>query len=111
MPSALAVNKVLSLDGDGDYVEVVDSTSLHIENQITMEAWVYPIVVEGDKRTIIVKVFAYYFQIEPTSQIAYYFYDTDPEGYHLSEDRVNTNDWTHVALSWRCFRRWDNLGV
>lgn len=68
--SVWAINRALSLDGDGDYVEVPDSTSLHIENQITMEAWVYPTAYEGDKRTIIVKWRAYYFQIEPTSQIS-----------------------------------------
>ena len=39
-PSALAANKVLSLDGDGDYVEVADSATLDIQYPITIEGWV-----------------------------------------------------------------------
>jgi hypothetical protein len=33
-------NRVLSLDGDGDYIEVSDSSSLHtISDAITLEVW------------------------------------------------------------------------
>jgi len=58
-PPAFAVNRVLSLDGDGDYVEVKDSKSLNaINSQVTMEAWIkptafpnqwMPIIYKGDK--------------------------------------------------------------
>jgi len=38
---ALAQNHVLSLDGDGDYVEIADSESLNaINSQVTLEAWI-----------------------------------------------------------------------
>jgi len=56
---AFAVNRVLSLDGDGDYVEITDSESLNaINSQVTMEAWIkatafkkqwMPIIYNGDK--------------------------------------------------------------
>jgi len=40
-PKAIALNCVLSLDGDGDYVEIKDSESLNaINSQVTMEAWI-----------------------------------------------------------------------
>jgi len=40
-PPAFAVNRVLNLDGDGDYVEIADSESLNsINSQVTMEAWI-----------------------------------------------------------------------
>lgn len=39
-PSALAGSKVLSLDGDGDYVDVADSEDLHLQYPITIEGWV-----------------------------------------------------------------------
>ena len=40
-PKAIALNRVLSLDGDGDYVEIADSESLNaINSQVTMEAWI-----------------------------------------------------------------------
>ena len=38
--SVWSQNKVLSLDGDGDYVEVVNNKSLNISEHITMQAWV-----------------------------------------------------------------------
>jgi len=54
-----AQNRVLSLDGDGDYVEIKDSESLNaINSQVTMEAWIKPtdfpkqwnfILFKGDK--------------------------------------------------------------
>jgi hypothetical protein len=39
-PSALAGNKVLSLDGDGDCVRVSSSDSLKISGSFTLELWV-----------------------------------------------------------------------
>jgi hypothetical protein len=60
-PSVLAVNRVLSLDGDGDYVEVADSDVLNnIGRQVTIEAWIkvdrftntgMPIIYKGDRRS------------------------------------------------------------
>jgi len=42
-PSAFTQNRVLSLDGDGDYVEIEDSETLNnIGSQVTMEAWIKP---------------------------------------------------------------------
>ena len=38
--SVWAQNKVLSLDGDGDYVEIPNSEVFDITDQVTMEAWV-----------------------------------------------------------------------
>ena len=42
-----AVNKVLALDGNGDYVAINDSPSLNIGGSVTLEAWVYPVKVKG----------------------------------------------------------------
>ena len=60
IPSAFGVNRVLNLDGDGDYVEIADSESLNaINSQVTMEAWIkatafanqwMPIIYKGDER-------------------------------------------------------------
>jgi len=56
-----AQNRVLSLDGDGDYVEMADSENLNaIDSQVTMEAWVkatmfpnrpMPIIYKGEKQS------------------------------------------------------------
>ena len=52
--------------GGGQGVEVPHSEDMNIRAAITMEAWVYPTTINGDKRTIITKA-AYYLQIEPTA--------------------------------------------
>jgi len=43
---SLPAGKALSLDGDGDYVEISDSPSLHSEREITIVGWVKPNVVD-----------------------------------------------------------------
>ncbi len=58
---AHAQNHVLSLDGDGDYVEITNNAGLNaISSQVTMEAWIHPtafpnqwmpLIYKGDKRT------------------------------------------------------------
>ena len=85
--------------GGGQWVEVPHSDDMDIRDAITMEAWVYPTTIDGEKRTIITKA-AYYLQIEPTSQVATYFYEVVPPGYHLSNGRVNENEWSHVAVTY-----------
>jgi len=39
VPLAFATNKVLSLDGDGDYVSIPHSSSLNVLGNITVEVW------------------------------------------------------------------------
>ena len=93
--------------GAPQYVEVEHSDELNIDEQITMAAWVYPNSLptggQENKFTIVFKL-AYYMQLEPgdgaESPIAYYFYDTTPPGYHISEGIVKANEWSHVAVVW-----------
>ena len=40
---ATGIGSVLSLDGDGDEVRVEDAPSLVITNELTIEAWIYPL--------------------------------------------------------------------
>ena len=93
--------------GKAQYVEVAHCDELDIDEQITMAAWVYPDSLptggQENKFTIVFKA-AYYMQLEPgngnTSQIAYYFYEANPEGYHLSDLTVKPKEWSHVAVVW-----------
>ena len=85
--------------GGGQWVEIPHSDDMDIRDAITMEAWVYPTTINGDMRTIITKA-AYYLQIEPTSQVATYFYEVVPPSYHLSDGRVNENEWSHAAVTY-----------
>jgi len=56
IPSAQALNKVLSLDGDGDYVKIIDSPILNsLDTQITIEAWIRCDKFNGGHSSIIYK--------------------------------------------------------
>jgi hypothetical protein len=93
--------------GAAQYVEVEHSDELNIDEQITMAAWIYPDPLptggQENKFTVVFKA-AYYLQLEPgdgtVSPIAYYFYETTPEGYHISDGTVNSQEWSHIALVW-----------
>jgi hypothetical protein len=69
-----------------------------------MMAWIYPDELpagdQANKFTIFYKN-TYYLQIEPgDGKLAYYFYDTNNPGYHISDGKVKAKEWSHVALSW-----------
>lgn len=101
------LNKAVQMAGEAgkpDYIEVPHSNELDIDEAITMMAWIYPDELpaggQENKFTIFYKN-TYYLQIEPgAGQLAYYFYDTDNEGYHISFGKVKAKEWSHVALVW-----------
>jgi hypothetical protein len=93
--------------GSAQYVEIAHCDEIDIDEQITMAAWLYPDSLptggQENKFTVFFKL-AYYMQLEPgdgkASKIAYYFYDANPPGYHLSDGTVNAGEWTHIAVVW-----------
>ncbi|MBM3235529.1 LamG domain-containing protein [Candidatus Poribacteria bacterium] len=55
-PPAFASNRVLSLDGDGDYVEIVPNENLNaINSQATIEAWIKAEALLNGRMLIIYK--------------------------------------------------------
>jgi len=90
--------------GKAEFIEVPHSDEVDMDEAITMMAWIYldelPAGGQENKFTIFYKN-TYYLQIEPgAGQLAYYFYDTNNPGYHISDGKVNAKEWTHVALAW-----------
>ena len=87
--------------GEPQYVEVEHSDELDIDEQITMAAWIYPDPLptggQENKFTIVFKA-AYY--DGTASPIAYYFYETNPEGYHISDGTIEAGKWSHLAVVW-----------
>ena len=86
------------------FIEVARSDEIDIDEAITMMAWVYldelPVGEQQNKYTIFYKN-TYYLQVEPgDGKLAYYFYDTDNPGYHISFGKVKAKEWTHVAIVW-----------
>jgi len=90
----------LYFDGT-NYLEVVDSPTVGIAEQITMEAWVKPevAVVSGDSMSVMTKDRCYYMQVR-TGKIGNYFYNVNPPGYHLSKKDIKIDDWTHIAITY-----------
>ena len=90
--------------GKAEFIEVPHSDEVDMDEAITMMAWIYPDELpaggQENKFTIFYKN-TYYLQIEPgAGQLAYYFYDTNDPGYHISDGKVKAKEWTHVALVW-----------
>ncbi len=90
--------------GDAAFIEIPHSDEIDIDEAITMMAWIYldelPAGGQENKGTIFYKN-TYYLQVEPgAGQLAYYFYDTDNPGYHISDGRLKAKEWTHVAVVW-----------
>ena len=97
-PPAFAVNRVLSLDGDGDYVEVPDADSLDLSDNFTFEAWVFPTATSGGNM-IFNKEDTYEWAIingnlqwALQTSVTWYWLDTGIS--------VPVNQWTHLALTY-----------
>lgn len=96
--------KMAGAVGNSAYIEVAHSNEIDIDEAISMMAWVYldelPVGPQENKNTIFYKN-TYYLQIEPgEGKLAYYFYDTDNPGYHISFGKVTAKEWTHIAVVW-----------
>lgn len=101
------LGKAVQMDGtagNAEYIEVAHSNEVDIDAAITMMAWIYldehPAGGQENKNTIFYKN-TYYLQIEPgEGKFAYYFYDTDNPGYHISDGKLKVKEWTHIAIAW-----------
>ncbi len=106
VPSAFAANKVLSLDGDGDYVDISDSDSLDISgNEITISAWIN--TTRLDKRQVIAAKTAcgdntWLVEINPLDcdlGILNFFLNAGgSEEQVCSSGSINVGTWYHVAF-------------
>ncbi|MCZ6681238.1 MAG: carboxypeptidase regulatory-like domain-containing protein [Candidatus Poribacteria bacterium] len=95
-PPTLAVNRVLSLDGGGDYIEVSHSDSLDITEAITIEGWVF----QRDAETSNSQAWASKYSGDPWA------WDIHSDGFFVSRDGREDNmlrfsapkdEWFHIA--------------
>jgi hypothetical protein len=49
------IGGALEFDGDGDYIEIIDSNDLHIENQITVSAWIKTDTIDKRWQAVVTK--------------------------------------------------------
>ena len=102
IPSPGRVGQALSFDGN-DYIEILYSPGLLLQNEIAMEAWVYwggasPQTIISNKK-LINQNFGLSIGYGEASRLSMIVYK-DRSGYgstYTSWDYVPSNEWTHVA--------------
>ncbi|NIO44180.1 MAG: hypothetical protein GTN36_01330 [Candidatus Aenigmarchaeota archaeon] len=90
---------------DERYVNVSDSPSLDITDEITIEAWIYPEWVGTTSSPYIVaknygypdgtRTYAFFLHYQPPGQVTGVLNETTIDGII-----ININQWYHVAMSW-----------
>jgi len=95
-PSALAVNRALSLDGDGDLLEVRDVQFSY--QALTLEAWVYNMNDSDEYREIIGTPDSYNFELQSLDGENIMFYAVPERASALSgDDAFQLKIWHHIA--------------
>jgi len=96
------VDGALSFDGVDDYVEVLDSTSLDITDEITIETWIKPkeyTYIEW----VVSKYKAYHLGLDSDSRINHVRFELQISElsriYTSSDGTVNLNEWNHIAVT------------
>jgi hypothetical protein len=89
------------------YVEIADSETLGVSDQITMSAWIKPseIYVGGEwqeRNCIVAKKRAYYLDISETGSLACYMYNVQPQEWLVGETDLTglANTWIHIAATY-----------
>ena len=91
----------LAFDGVDDYVRVIDSPSLRMTSQMTLEAWIYPTGLGGGtgSGTIISRKGEYEIGRNPDGSIWWAIANSSPGWTGISTGYIAPlNQWTHLAL-------------
>jgi prepilin-type N-terminal cleavage/methylation domain-containing protein len=88
----------LQFNNSSNYVEIIDSDSLTMPKQLTIEAWV-KLSVNNEALTFINKNSEYVVGIDSSGFLRG---DTSANGFswQLSNDYIETNKWIHIVLTW-----------
>lgn len=97
--------KALSFDGVDDLVTVPDSASLDLGDGMTLEAWVKPDTVGTNFKTVLLKewgndYFVYGLDLDDQGKPFGAAYANDSLEVVEGPDAVQTNAWTHLAVSY-----------
>lgn len=90
---------ILSFDGVDDYVGVTSNDTLNIQNDITVEAWVYPKRIDNILDFIVAKRTQYGLVVRETGQFQFRIYDGSKwigTAFSKTPD-AEENVWTHVV--------------
>lgn len=93
------MHKALSFDGKDDYVEVPDSPSLDIADEITVMAWVKP--AESKRQVIVSKrkaLIGWLFQINKDNRLYIYLQGVNGCAGANSTSKITIGQWNHVTF-------------
>jgi len=93
------VNRALSLDGDGDYVEIADAGSLDLTNNFTFETWIFPVVLYAGENMIFNKENTYEWSII-NGNLQWALMTAGTWQWFDTGVSVPLNQWTHLALTY-----------
>lgn len=86
--------KALQFDGSDDYVDCGNDSSLNLDNEVTVEAWVKPIAVPSSGEGLASKAdLSYGLTYYVNGQVYFYTYS----GSHFSTTSLPTGEWSHVV--------------
>ena len=92
------VGEALEFDGEDDYVEIPHSEDLDFQtDEATVEAWIYPNVIEADKHTIYRKAdVTDKFILRLNGSNAEFYIQTDVGSNNVLAGNIEANKWQHV---------------
>jgi len=94
----------LKFDGTDDYIEVPDSNSLDITEEITIEAWIKAnsVTPRPDWSPVVVKKCGYAecYGILVTEDQTFLYFFVQTGGVSFAGEEIQTGEWLHVAGSW-----------
>ena len=91
-------NGSIVFDGADDYS--IGSTTLNINNSVTLEAFIYPTsyILGFDAGGFIVSNIGYYLELAYNGVIRSYFYGLSSQGYHYGTITIPLNTWSQVLV-------------
>ncbi|QQS44626.1 hypothetical protein IPM65_03440 [Candidatus Roizmanbacteria bacterium] len=95
----------LQFDGTDDYIQWADSSTLDIENELTISLWVKPISLQSSTYYTLV------YKGNSTNEVNYYFqlygdelnfgtYQSGWRGTNTTNADIQTNQWSHVVVTY-----------
>ncbi len=106
--SPVIIQRTLTLNGTGDYVTIPSASDLQPSNQVTIEAWIYPIANSNNPNAYFISKGAdsnldssrtYELTWTPDNR-AYFSLFTGQSTWSLLGAPVAESQWTHVALTY-----------
>lgn len=98
MSFAPAAGKSLNLDGNGDYLNVLNASTLNPDTALTIESWIYP--TDNNQEFIVAKEYSnigsYRLYLDQAGKLKF---QVNNQKLVTSLTTISKNQWTHVAAS------------